>query len=145
MRNTTKTMILALALAAGGCSTTDFKSLGGSEILKNAQGHVIGMKETVSESRTGEQVTRISLFTPRLDTQGNVVGYEETVKGGTVVLRDLDGKRIGNRFVDLRSRASNPGNRGITIVFHSKPHARSLALAEAPSIDELRHLARLTN
>ena len=120
----------------------EFKSVA-REDLKNAQGHVIGQKETLHDYRSGEDIAKIALFVPRIE-RGEIVGYEERVPGGTVVLRDLNGKRYGNRFVDLRSRALNPSNKGLTIVFHSKPSER-LALAAAPSIDELMHLARLTN
>ena len=86
----------------------------GQEPLKNAQGHVIGHREKLILS--GEELDRVVLYTPRLGERGNVVAYEERVKSG-VVLRDLNGKRIGNRFVDLRSRGTNARNSGLTVVF----------------------------
>lgn len=142
MKLTRTITILALGMMAGGCSVLDYKSVA-KEDLKNIQGHVIGLKETLHDYRSGEDMAKIALFVPRIE-RGEIVGYEERMPGGTVLLRDLNGKRIGNRFVDLRSRAMNPQSKGLTIVFHSKPSER-IALAAAPSIDELMHLARLTN
>ena len=140
MKLKTTTMILALGLVASGCSVMDYKSVS-REDLKNTQGHVIGQKETLHDFRTGEDVAKIALFVPRVD-RGEVVGYEERVGGGLVVLRNLDGKRIGNRFADLRGRSLNPQSRGITVVFYSKPSERT-TMAAAPSIDDLMHLARI--
>ena len=139
MKTTTKTMLLAAALLAGGCSSVEFKPLG-VEPLRNAQGHVIGQKEVLCDCRTGEELARLSLYIPRIE-DGKVVGYEERVRGGSV-LRDLNGKAIGNRFVDLRSRGMNQQNRGLTVVFVSTPSARTAAVA-APSINELMQLARI--
>ena len=50
------------------------------------------------------------------NADGHVVGYEERVAGGSI-LRNLNGKVIGERWVDMRSRGSNPGNGGIAIVY----------------------------
>src|SRR5437867_3992694 len=97
-------IILALGLAAGGCSVIETKSVA-REDLKNAQGHV--------------------------------VGYEERVRGGAV-LRDLNGKRIGGSWHDLRS------GKGLVIMVRGKQTER-VTMAEAPSIDDLIHLARLAN
>jgi hypothetical protein len=140
MKLKTTTILLALGLATSGCSLLDYKSVS-REDLTNTQGHVIGQKETLFDHRSGEQVAKIALFVPRIE-RGEVVGYEERVAGGTVLLRDLNGKRIGNRWNDLRSRSMNAGNKGITIVFHSRPSERT-TMAAAPSIDDLMHLARL--
>jgi hypothetical protein len=103
---------------------------------------VIGQKEMLCDCRTGEELARLSLYIPRIE-DGKVVGYEERVRGGSV-LRDLNGKAIGNRFVDLRSRATNKQNRGLTVVFISTPSARAATVA-APSIDELMQLAQISN
>ncbi len=140
MKITTRTILLATALLAGGCSSIEFKPLG-IEPLRNAQGHVIGQKEVLCDCRTGEELARLSLYLPRIEG-GKVIGYEERVQGGSV-LRDLNGKAIGNRFVDLRSRATNRQNRGLTVVFVSTPSERALTAA-APSIDELMQLAQLS-
>ena len=94
----------------------DYSSLGGREKLTNAQGHVIGYKERLCDCKAGEELDRVVLFTPRLGENGGVVAYEERIKGG-VVLWDLKGKRIGSRYVDLRSRGTNAHNSGLMIVF----------------------------
>lgn len=144
MKLTRTTMILAFGLLMGGCSTSDFKSLGRIESLRDTKGHVIGFKEAMCDCKKGEEFARIQLYVPRVNDEGKIVGYEEPVKGGTAILHDLNGKVIGRRYVDLRSRGTNAGNQGLTIVFHSKP-APHLALAAASSTDELLHLARLAN
>jgi len=135
-----KTTLLALALATSGCSLmdqkADYKSVG-VELLKNAQGHVIGHKETLRNN--GEKVTRLALYIPRLES-GQVVGYEERVRGGTV-LRSLEGRKMGGRFIDLRSQGTNPGNKGLMIIVYSKPAER----VAAPSIEELKLLAQLSD
>src|SRR5260370_13717738 len=102
MRLTTTITILALVMLAAGCSTVELKPLG-TEVLRNAQGHVIGQKETLCDCRSGEKLARIALYLPRVDERGEVVGYEELVRGGSV-LRDLNGRRIGGRWVCLGRR-----------------------------------------
>ena len=144
MTPTPRMIVLALALAAGGCSTADFKSLGRIEPLRDANGHVVGYKEAICDCKKGEEFTRIQLYVPRVDNEGRIVGYDEPVKGRTAILHDLNGKVIGQRYIDLRSRATNAGNKGLTIVFHSKP-APHLALAATSSTDDLLRLARLAN
>jgi hypothetical protein len=136
-------LILALGLAAGGCSVMEHSKSSaavGREDLKNAQGHIVGYKDVIRDADTGEEITQISLFVPRIET-GGIVGYEERVRGGTV-LRDLNGRRIGGRFIDSRSRGTNPQSKGLLIVVRGKQPER---VAQAPDIDELVHLARLTN
>ena len=139
---TLKTAVLALALAAGGCSMLEFKSLSGRETLKNSQGHVIGYKERMCDCAAGEELDRVVLFTPRLDEKGRVTAYEERIKGG-VVLWDLRGKRVGSRYVDLRSRGSNAYNSGLTIVFRPRESER-VALAQV-TIEEVKQYLRITN
>src|SRR6266540_1622550 len=114
MKPATTITVLALGLLAGGCSTVELQPLG-TEVLRNAQGHVIGQKETLCDCRTGEAIEEVTMYVPRLDTSGAIVGYEEPVIRGTV-LRGLDGRRIGVRYGDLRSRASNPGGEGVTVI-----------------------------
>ena len=133
-------LILALGFAAGGCThlstpSGNLQALG-REDLKNLQGHVIGYKEATRDAATGERITRISLYVPRLNERGHIVGYEERVRGGSV-LHDLRGKKIGGRFDDVRSR------KNVTIVV--LPREDHLAAAPAPSIDELIRIARLEN
>ena len=129
-----KTSVLALALAAGGCSVLDYKSLSGKETLKNAQGHVIGYKERVCDCQAGEEIDRVVLFTPRFSETGRVVAYEERMKGG-VILWDTRGKRIGSRYVDLRSRGTNAHNGGLTIVFVPR---------ESERLAQKQHIAQVT-
>src|SRR5215204_3841016 len=99
-----RTALIAALGLAGGCSVIEYKSSAavGREDLKNAQGHTVGYKDVMRDADTGEEITQISLFVPRIET-GGIVGYEERVRGGTV-LRDLNGRRIGGRFIDARSR-----------------------------------------
>jgi hypothetical protein len=133
-----KTMLLALSLAAGGCSVLDTKPLG-QESLKNAQGHVIGYSERLRAG--GEELDRVVLFTPRLGQRGTVVAYEERTRGGAV-LRDPSGRLIGARYVDLRSRGSNARNAGLTIVFLPRDAERlaTLQLAQVTIEDIKQHL-----
>jgi hypothetical protein len=133
---TLRTTLIALALAAGGCSTLDSQQFGGKQMLKNSQGHVIGYKERLNAD--GEEMDRVTLFTPRLSERGNVIAYEERIKGG-VVLWDLNGKRIGSRYVDLRSRGSNAGSSGLTIVFMPR-EAERLAIAPVTIEEVKQHL-----
>lgn len=131
------TLILALGLAAGGCSMLDTKQVG-REDLRNAQGHVIGYKDMMRDARTGEELAQITLFVPRVGERGEVIGYEERVRGGSV-LHDLNGKKIGGRWNDVRS------GKGLVIVVRGKESARTTTVAQAPEIDDLIHLARLAN
>ena len=134
---------IALLVAAGlaaGCTHLsspkgELQALG-REDLRNDQGHVIGYKEVSRDAASGERITQISLFVPRLSASGRLIGYEERVRGGSV-LRDLHGKKMGGRFDDLRSR------KNLTIVVLPRED-RVVALA-APSIDELIRIAHLEN
>src|SRR5260221_9033133 len=94
-------IIVALGFAAGGCSVIETKSVA-HEDLKNAQGHVVGYKDVVRDRNTGEELAQIALFVPRLGERGQIVGYEERVRGGSV-LRDLSGKKICCRWLGWRS------------------------------------------
>ena len=129
--------VIALGLAAGGCAVLDTKSLA-HEDLKNAQGHVVGYKDTVRDRETGEEMAQIALFVPRVDERGKIIGYEERVRGGSV-MRDLNGKKVGGRWNDLRS------GKGLVIVVRGKDSTESVAVAQAPSIEDLIQLARLAN
>ena len=134
-----KTIIqLAVSLVASGCSLLEYKPLG-KETLKNASGHVIGYRERLCDCKAGEELDRVVLFTPRYTEAGTVIGYEEKIKNG-VVLWDTRGKRIGSRYVDLRSRGTNARNSGLTIVFRSTPDAERLAVAQVTIEDIKQHL-----
>ena len=96
-----------------GCSTAQYQHVS-SRSLRNDQGHVVGHKETLRNTSNGEESVRTVLYVARYDTHGQVVGYEEPIAGGAV-LRNVEGRRIGTRYADLRSRGSNAGNQGITL------------------------------
>jgi hypothetical protein len=105
---TTKVLTMLLVAASfvmGGCTTlTEYGSVR-KEILRNDQGHVIGHKELLRNEQTGEVFAQVSLYAPMLDNSGALIGYEEQAKGGAII-RDLDGRTIGSKFSDLRSRKS---------------------------------------
>ena len=108
-----RTLLPALLLLAG-CASVEYHYLA-SQAVKNEKGYVIGQKDLLSNARTGELVERVTLFTPRLDATGNVIGYDEPQSTGTV-LRGLDGKRVGVRYTDLRSRGTNPQGEPVTVI-----------------------------
>ena len=120
----------------------EYKPLG-KETLKNSQGHVIGYRERLCDCAAGEELDRVVLFTPRLTEAGNVIGYEEKIKNG-VVLWNLRGKRIGSRYVDLRSRGTNARNSGLTIVFRSSAEAERMALAQV-TIESIKQHLQISN
>ena len=111
--NTKKIAVLALLFLCG-CAGVEYRYLG-SQPVHNDKGHVIGQKELLSDARTGELVERVTLFTPRIDAKGSLVGYDEPLPSGTV-LRGLDGKRVGVRYTDLRSRGTNPQSDAVTVI-----------------------------
>ncbi len=104
--------LLSLVLFAA-CTTSEYRFLS-SEPLKNEAGHVVGHKERLRDVKTGEEFEQIIEYTPRRDDKGMIVGYEEPVREGTM-LRDVNGRRVGVRYNDLRSRGSNPGNEGVQV------------------------------
>jgi hypothetical protein len=101
---TTRALIIAACFAIGGCTTmSDLATSVRKETLRNEQGHVIGYKDMLRNERTGEILAQVSLYTPMRDDSGEIVGYEEQTRGGAVI-HDLNGRSIGTRFTDLRSR-----------------------------------------
>jgi hypothetical protein len=130
--------LLAITLAASGCSLLEYKPLG-KETLKNSEGHVIGYRERLCDCKAGEELDRVVLFTPRRTDAGTIIGYEEKIKNG-FQLWDTRGKRVGTRYVDLRSRGTNARNSGLTIVFRSSPEAERLAVAQVTIEDIKQHL-----
>jgi hypothetical protein len=111
------TAVLALSLLAVACTkAVEYRYTGGGqELLKNDMGHVIGQREMLRDPTTGEQFEHVTYFTPRRDTNGKIVGYEEPLPPG-VVVRDLQGRRVGVRYTDLRSRGTNPRSDGVTVI-----------------------------
>lgn len=142
MRLGTLTSVLALALLASGCSSVEWKQMS-LQPLRNEQGHVVGQKEMLCDCKSGERIARLALFEPRFDEQGVLVGYEEKVAGGATVLRDMNGRRIGTRYADVRTRANNPRSKGLTIIVHGAP-AATAASVSIKTVDELVNLAGLS-
>ena len=138
MRVANTISLLAVTLAASACSLLEFKPLG-KETLKNSQGHVIGYRERLCDCKAGEELDRVVLFTPRLTAAGNVIGYEEKVKNG-FQLWDTRGKRVGTRYVDLRSRGTNARNSGLTIVVRPSTEDERIAVAQVTIEDIKLHL-----
>jgi hypothetical protein len=133
--------LIAACFAAGGCSTlTDYGSVR-KEALRDEQGHVIGYKEMLRNSQTGEVLAQVSLFTPVVNSNGELVGYEEQAKGGAII-RDLDGRSIGGRFSDIRSRKTlmivmRPAD---APAFAHEPQPRILELMASLSASDLRRI-----
>ena len=126
---TTRALIVAACFAIGGCTTmSDFGTSVRKESLRNEQGHVIGYKDMLRNEQTGEVIAQVQLFTPLRSDSGDLMGYEEQTRGGAII-RDLNGRAIGNKFSDLRSRKS------LTIVF--RPADAPVVAVAQPKIWEL--------
>ena len=119
--NMNKTLLLPLFLLTAACAgPVEYRyARGGPELIKNEQGHVVGQKEMLRDASTGEMYENIIYFTPRKDESGKIIGYEEPMAPG-VVLRDINGRRVGVRYSDLRSKGTNPNNEGVTVII-TKP------------------------
>ena len=121
-------LIVAASLLMGGCSTLTDLGVVRKEGVRNDEGHLIGFKQLVRSERTGEVFAQLQMFTPVRGANGELVGYEEQVRDGAVI-RDVNGRPIGNRFADLRSR------RGITIVM--RPAETQVAAISGPKLVDL--------
>ena len=127
-------LVVAASFVAGGCTTlTDYGSVR-KESLRNEQGYVVGTKEMLRSERTGEVIAQVSMYTPLLDSNGAIIGYEEHARDGTII-RDLEGRSIGGRFADLRSRGTNAKNKGMVIVMRPAD-SQQLAVSQ-PKLWEL--------
>jgi hypothetical protein len=132
-------LVLALGMMSGGCSLlAEYRTLH-RETVTNDRGHVVGHREVLRYNGSDERVLRVSLYTPRLNDAGMVIGYEERTRSGAII-RDLQGNHIGNRFRDLRSRGTNPDSMGVTVVF-SAPARERVSLAASPESREALRLA----
>ena len=98
------TAILAAGLVAACAQTVEYQYVG-TEILRNSDGHVVGHKELMVDARDGSEIEQVTHYSPRYNAKGELVGYEEPVAGGALI-RGVDGKRLGARYRDLRSRGS---------------------------------------
>lgn len=111
-----RTLIVAAAVALAGCTTQDdFTSLR-KEMFRNEEGKVVGHRETLRSKGTGELVHRVELYAVLLDSSGKVIGYEQRTKTGSIV-HDEDGRPIGTRLVDLRSKGTNPRSTGVIFMY----------------------------
>jgi hypothetical protein len=104
-----------LCVAAAACAGVEYRIVS-TEPVKNEKGHVVGHTDLLRDVKTGEEFEQVTMYTPRLDSRGEVVGYEEPEPPKGTVIRGLDGRRIGVRYSDLRSRATNPAASGITVI-----------------------------
>lgn len=109
-------VVAAAALALAGCAAPDKYSSVNRAFLKDDQGHVVGERESLRNERTGALVERVEVFVVLLDPDGKLVGYEQRLKDGSIV-RDVDGRPIGVRYVDLRGRATNARAGGLLLLY----------------------------
>jgi len=132
---------LAVLFASGGCSTlSDYGSVR-KEAVRNEQGYTVGYKEMLRNERTGEVIAQVQLFEPMFDDSGKLVGYEEKDKGGAII-RDLEGRIIGGRFADLRSRGTNSRSRGLTIVMRPADSDHVAAVSRPKILDLMASLSK---
>lgn len=133
---TNKALIVAACVALGGCTTlTDFGVSVRKDRLTNEQGHVIGYKELLRNAQTGEVIAQVAMYTPVFASSGELMGYEEHARDGGAIIRDLDGRVIGSRFTDLRSRSTNAKSKGVMVVF--RPADAPVLAVTQPKIWEL--------
>jgi hypothetical protein len=134
-----RALIIAASFVIGGCSTLTDYGLVRKEGLRNEQGHLVGYKQLLRNQATGEVFAQVALFTPMRDSTGEVIGYEEQTRDGALI-RDLNGRPIGSRFADLRSRNTNAKNKGITIVFRPAD-APQVAVSQPKVLDLMASLS----
>ena len=141
----TRALVLAAGLALGGCATVNEFGTSGRQNVVDAQGNVAGYKQMLRNKRTGEVAAQVRMFTPIHNDVGDLVGYEEQTQDGAII-RDLNGRQVGARFQDIRSRSSNSRSRGITVIIgtlYSRPVVADLTLpmgaqlVAALSVDDL--------
>ncbi len=110
---TKRVPLLLLAGFVAGCTSLGTPQEAGQPIT-NAQGHVIGRKDVAPDPQSGQPAERVVYYVPEYDANGVVVAYEEPIANGFLI-RALDGRKIGVRYVDLRSRAWNTNKTGVKI------------------------------
>jgi len=114
MAHVQRIVLLTASLFVFACAETVEYHYIGTEAIRNAQGHVIGHKELLMDPRTGGEVEEVTQYIPLRDDKGQIVAYQEPTRAG-MVIRNLEGRRIGARYTDLRSRGTNPGAEGVGI------------------------------
>lgn len=127
--NKRSALVSLIASLLAACAATPPVRPAEPQSITNDQGHVIGHKEMVTDRRTGQQTEKVIYYVPRYDARGTVVAYEEPVPDG-VLIRSPDGRKIGLRYGDLRSRGTNPSREGVTVTVPGERRADP-----APSTD----------
>lgn len=112
-----RALIIAASFVMGGCSTLTDYGLLSKEGLRDDEGHLVSHKQLLRNEKTGEAFAEAALLTPLRRNTGELIGYEEQTRDGGALIRDLNGRPIGSRFADSRSRNTNARSRGIAIVF----------------------------
>ena len=112
----TRTLIAAAALSLAGCATQGERASLGTAFVKDDRGHVIGERETMVDLGSGAIVERLEIFALLVDSDGRLIGYEQRLKDGSIV-RDVDGRPMGARYLDLRSRGTNPRSTGLLVIY----------------------------
>jgi len=113
----TRILLPALALALASCAAVPEYVTVRKEQFRNEEGKVVGHRELLRNKDTGEFVHRVELYAALLDGDGKVIGYEERTRGGGSVVYDADGRPIGSRLVDLRSKGTNPRGSGVVFMY----------------------------
>ncbi|HEX2650114.1 MAG TPA: hypothetical protein VHN19_09285 [Burkholderiales bacterium] len=115
-----RTLALAALLVAlttlGACATQDNFTTLNREQFRNDEGKVVGHRELLRNNDTGELVHKVELYAVLTDASGRIVGYEQRTRSGALVY-DEQGRPIGSRLVDLRSKGSNPSSRGVIFMY----------------------------
>ncbi|MEW5863286.1 MAG: hypothetical protein AB1773_06785 [Pseudomonadota bacterium] len=137
-------LVAVFGIAVSGCSLLSEYRIIERDVLRNPDGHIVGQKETLRYRGTGEVLTRLSLYAPWRNAEGQIVGYEERTRSGSII-RDLQGNVIGGRWKDLRSRGTNMYNEGISVVFMQPAPRRGAGseLQPVAALDFVRLAERL--
>ena len=114
MRIRPASLLFAAVLSA--CATQDNFTTLNREQFRNDEGKVVGHRELLRHNDTGELVHKVELYAVLTDAGGGIVGYEQRTRSGAVVYDD-EGRPIGSRLVDLRSKGSNPSSRGVIFMY----------------------------
>lgn len=139
-------VVLCLAILASGCvSLADRPAeVSARKELRSDGGHVIGYEEILrygDSSHDGtdggsarlETAKRLTLFVPLVNERGQIIGYEESARGGGTTFRDLEGRKFGGRYRDLRS------GKTLTIVVYAAARGR-VKVDEVVALVDLKRL-----
>lgn len=132
----TRTLMVAAALALVGCASVNPQVTpvaSSTQAVRDAEGNIAGYKQMLRDEQTGEVVAQVKMFTPIRNDGGQLVGYEEQ-SGEGAIIRDLNGRRVGTRFTDMRSRQTNSKTKGITFIMGSLEPRTALAQSSQPQV-----------